>query len=99
MNYDELSRSELSLLIDEWIFNERDRAILKRRLLDGLKYEALAEEFDMSVRRTKSIVYKSQERLFKAIDRLWAVFFLFALKTEKRYNTGGSTLNMLVFIL
>lgn len=37
MNYDELSRSELSLLIDEWIFNERDRAILKRRLLDGLK--------------------------------------------------------------
>lgn len=70
MNYDELSRSELSLLIDEWIFNERDREILKRRLLDGLKYEALAEEFDMSVRRTKSIVYKSQERLFKAIDRL-----------------------------
>ena len=70
MNYDELSRSELSLLIDEWIFNERDRAILKRRLLDGLKYEALAEEFDMSVRRTKSIVYKSQERLFKAIDKL-----------------------------
>lgn len=70
MNYDELSRSELSLLIDEWIFNERDRAILKRRLLDGLKYEALAEEFDMSVRRTKGIVYKSQERLFKAIDRL-----------------------------
>lgn len=70
MNYDELSRSELSMLIDEWIFNERDRAILKRRLLDGLKYEALAEEFDMSVRRTKSIVYKSQERLFKAIDRL-----------------------------
>lgn len=70
MNYDELSRSELSMLIDEWIFNERDRAILKRRLLDGLKYEALAEEFDMSVRRTKSIVYKSQERLFKAIDKL-----------------------------
>lgn len=70
MNYDELSRSELSLLIDEWIFNERDRAILKRRLLDGLKYEALAEEFDMSVRRTKGIVYKSQERLFKAIERL-----------------------------
>ncbi len=70
MNYDELSRSELSMLIDEWIFNERDRAILKRRLLDGLKYEALAEEFDMSVRRTKSIVYKSQERLFKAIERL-----------------------------
>lgn len=69
-NIENLSRSEIEHLIDEWIFNERDRAILKRRLLDGLKYEALAEEFDMSVRRTKSIVYKSQERLFKAIDRL-----------------------------
>lgn len=69
-NIENLSRSEIEHLIDEWIFNERDRAILKRRLLDGLKYEALAEEFDMSVRRTKSIVYKSQERLFKAIDKL-----------------------------
>lgn len=69
-NIDNLSRSEIEHIIDEWIFNERDRAILKRRLLDGLKYEALAEEFDMSVRRTKSIVYKSQERLFKAIDKL-----------------------------
>ena len=61
----DISRSELSKLIDEWIFSERDRAILKRRLLDGICYEPLAEEFDMSVRQIKSIVYKSQERLFK----------------------------------
>lgn len=61
----DLSRSEVSQLIDEWIFNERDRAILKRRLLDGITYERLAEEFDLSVRRTKSIVYKAQEKLFK----------------------------------
>lgn len=33
---DNLSRSEISHLIDEWIFNERDRAVLKRRLLDGV---------------------------------------------------------------
>lgn len=61
----DLSRSEVSHLIDEWIFNERDRAILKRRLLDGITYERLAEEFDLSVRQTKNIVYKSQEKLFK----------------------------------
>lgn len=65
-----LSRSEIEYLIDEWIFNERDRKILKRRMLDGIKYEALAEEFDMSVRQTKNIVYKAQEKLFKAIRRL-----------------------------
>ncbi len=61
----DLSRSEISALIDEWIFNERDRKILKRRLLDGICYEPLAEEFDLSVRQVKTIVYKSQETLFK----------------------------------
>lgn len=60
-------RSEIERLIDEWIFNERDRAILKRRLLDGCCYEPLAEEFDLSVRHVKSIVYKAQERLYKHI--------------------------------
>lgn len=59
------SRSEIEHLIEEWIFNERDRAILKRRLLDGITYENLACEFDLSVRRVKTIVYKSQEKLFK----------------------------------
>lgn len=65
MSYDELSVSEVSHLIDEWIFNERDRAILKRRLLDGICYEPLAEEFGLSVRQVKNIVYKSEDRLFK----------------------------------
>lgn len=58
------SRSEIEALIDEWIFKERDRAILKRRILDGICYEPLAEEFDLSVRQVKSIVYKAQDRLF-----------------------------------
>lgn len=61
------SRSEIDYIIDEWIFNERDRKILKRRLLDGICYEPLAEEFDLSVRRVKSIVYKCQEVIFRHI--------------------------------
>lgn len=63
----DLSRTEWEYLIDEWIFSERDRAILKRRLLDGICFEPLAEEFGLSVRQTKSIVYKAQEKLFKHI--------------------------------
>lgn len=63
----DLPRSEIEHLIDEWIFSERDRAILKRRLLDGICYEPLAEEFDMSVRQIKNIVYKGQERLYKKL--------------------------------
>ena len=63
----DISRSEWERLIDEWIFNERDRAILKRRLLDGICFEPLAEEFDLSVRQVKNIVYKAQKRLFAKV--------------------------------
>lgn len=66
----ELSRTDISNLVDEWIIGrnaERNRAILKRRLLDGITYDRLAEEFDMSVRQMKTIVYKSEETLFKHI--------------------------------
>lgn len=63
----DLSRSEISAIIDEWVFSERDRNVLKRRLLDGLTYERLAEEFDLSVRQVKNIVYKGQERIFMKI--------------------------------
>lgn len=69
MKLDDLSRTEIEYLIDEWIFSERDRAILKRRLLDGICYEPLAEEFDLSVRQVKNIVYKSEEKLFSKIKR------------------------------
>ena len=65
----EYSRSEIERAIDEWIIlrrhSERNRQILKRYLLDGICFEPLAEEFDMSVRQVKNIVYKTQELLFK----------------------------------
>ena len=59
------SNSEIAALIDEYIHSERDRAILKRRLIDGICYEPLAEEFGLSVVHTKNIVYRAQERLFR----------------------------------
>lgn len=65
--FENLSNSQLTELIDEWIRSERDRAILKRRLIDGVCFEPLAEEFDLSVRQVKNIVYKSQDRLFRKI--------------------------------
>ena len=63
--FEDYSRSTVSAAIDEWIFNERDRAILKRRLLDGIYYEPLAEEFGLSVDRIKQIVRNSEAKLFK----------------------------------
>ena len=61
------SRSEIEAAIDEWILNERHRKIMKRRLIDGICYEPLAEEFDMSVSQIKRIIYKSQEKIFRHI--------------------------------
>lgn len=61
----EYTNSQMRTLIDEHIHNERDRAILKRRLLDGVLFEPLAEEFGLSVQRVKVIVYKAQEKLLK----------------------------------
>lgn len=61
----EYTNSQMEKLIDEHIHNERDREILKRRLLDGLTYEVLAYEFQLSVQRIKTIVYKGQEKLIR----------------------------------
>lgn len=63
----DISRSELEKVIDEWIFNERDRRIAKRRLLDGVCYEPLAEEFNLSERQIKNIVYKTESVIIRHI--------------------------------
>lgn len=61
----EITTSEMITLIDEYIHNERNRHLLKRRLCDGIIFEDLAEEFDLSVRQTKRIVYRESEKIFK----------------------------------
>ncbi len=72
MNYElfGLSRTEWIYYIDEYIFIERDRNILKRRILDGITYERLAEEFDMSVKQMQNIVRKQEIKLFTIIQKL-----------------------------
>jgi len=65
VDLDSISNSQIEHLIDEWIHSERDRKILKRRLIDGICYEPLADEMDMSVRQIKNIVSKAEAKLFK----------------------------------
>lgn len=59
--FDGKSRSEIENLIDEWIVccsnAERNRRIMKRRYIDGLTFERIAEEFELSAVQTKNIVY------------------------------------------
>lgn len=65
-NYD-LSRSEWENLIDEWIFDEIHRAMLKRSLLDGRTYEQIAEQFDCSRDKVARLIPKLQDKLFRKI--------------------------------
>ena len=44
--------------IEERVHSQRDRLVLSRRLIDGITFEQLAEEFDMSVSQIKRIIYK-----------------------------------------
>lgn len=62
-----ISKDELFYLIDSYIFNQRNREVMKRRLYDGITYEKLAEEFDLSVNQIKSIVYKNQAIIFELL--------------------------------
>ena len=63
----DLSRTEWEHYIDEFIFNEEHRAMLKRNLLDGKTYEQLAEEFDCSRDKVARLIPRLQNRLFKKI--------------------------------
>lgn len=60
-----LSRDELQRVIDQWIFNERNRLILSDRLFNGTTYERLAEKYGLSTQQVKTIVYKAMDRLEK----------------------------------
>ena len=54
-----LTNSELSEWINEYCHSERNRTILRMKLIDGLTYERIAEIVDMSPRQIYNIVKKS----------------------------------------
>ena len=69
MKYPEnITKEQLERVIDETIIlhthAERNRNILKRRLIDGLTHEQLAEEFDLSVKAVQKILYRYEIVVF-----------------------------------
>lgn len=59
------SKTELTEAIEEWILNDKHRFIMRKRLIDGHTFEAIAEEVDMSPRQIKRIVYKCEDTIFR----------------------------------
>jgi hypothetical protein len=52
----EYTNSRIREIIAEYIHSERDRRILERRLIDGITFERLAEEQELSVSQVKRII-------------------------------------------
>lgn len=67
MKMPELPRSEYERIISEWIHSERDRNMIRRKYLDGITFEVLAEEYNLSVTQTKRIVYSGRDVILKHI--------------------------------
>ena len=67
--FEHIPNSELTVLIDEWIKNERNRKLMKRRFIDGITIERIAEEFDLSAERTRVIIKRSKNDLKNAINQ------------------------------
>jgi DNA-directed RNA polymerase specialized sigma24 family protein len=65
----EFKNSDLLIVINDYVHSERDRNVLKRRYVDGVKFESLAEEFDLSVRQVKNIIYKHEKSIFKHLEK------------------------------
>ena len=59
------TNSQIAHIIDEYIHSERNRKILKRRYIDGICFEPLAEEFDLSVRQIKNIIYNGENIILR----------------------------------
>lgn len=60
--------SACSELIDQWIFNERNREIAKKRFLDGVPFEDLAKEYNISVRQAKNVIAECTETIAKHLS-------------------------------
>ena len=67
MNSMEYRNSEISRVIDDVIHSARDRRVLKLRFIDGLTYEKIAAEMDMSVRQIQNIIYRHEMIVFRGL--------------------------------
>ena len=54
-----IANSEIARRADEYIHSSRDRAIIKRRYIDGVTIDELSEEFELSPDTIKKIIRKN----------------------------------------
>lgn len=64
------SRSQLEGVIHEWVNGknaERNRALTARRLFDGVTFERLAEEFELTPKQARTIFHQCETIIFRHV--------------------------------
>ena len=66
----DLSRDEIVFLIQQFVFNKRDRDLIYDRLIDGLTISELSDKYSLSDSQVKVIIKKTRDIVFSHADRL-----------------------------
>ena len=61
--YNDFPASLIDYTIAEWVHSERNRRILRYKIIDDLSFERIAEIEDMSSKRIQTIVYSAEDVL------------------------------------
>jgi Mor family transcriptional regulator len=61
------TNSMILSLINEHIHSKRDRDIMISRMIDGMRYEPMAEMYGLSTVQVKRIVAREKRRLFEIL--------------------------------
>jgi len=73
INLDDVTNEQIAQAIDSWIHSERDRIILKKRLIDGYTFQQISDylhdehQIELSVRQLKNIIPRLEDKLFRHI--------------------------------
>lgn len=62
-----LPKTACEELINQWIFNKKNREIIHDRLIDGMTHTELSKKYGISVRQIKNIVYECSDTLSEHI--------------------------------
>ena len=63
----EYTNSQIRNLIAEYCHNADDRRMLEMRLIDGMTFEAIGFEMNMTTKTVRLRIHKGEEILFKHI--------------------------------
>ena len=71
IDLDDVTNEEIAKAIDSWIHSERDRIILKKRLIDGYTFQQISDylysenKIILSVRQMKNVLPRLEQKLFR----------------------------------